>query len=474
MTQYPIQPIIICGGSGTRLWPLSRAGFPKQFLSLLSDESLFQQAVLRLQNIQGTQAPIVVGGEPHRFLMREQLHEIEATNAQILLEPEGRNTAPALTLAALEAVKNGDDPILIVTPADHLIPDTVAFTHYLQQAIEHAHKSALVVLGITPTSPDTGYGYIRTDSQMDVQQFVEKPDFETASAYVKDGNYFWNSGMFVMKSSVWLEAIKRKQSSIYHSVLKSWQAGGTDEFFFRPEKKLFLATPKDSIDYAVIENYPQSGKPMKMVPLELDWNDLGSWDAVQQAAEKDAGGNAVIGDGLTRECSNVLIHAASRHVSAVGVNNISIIETSDAVLVIDSAKAQEVRQVVAKLQEDGREEPTLHRKVHRPWGWYDSIDGGDGFKVKRIMVKPGAKLSLQRHQKRAEHWVVVSGVAEVTCGEKTFQLQKNQSTYIPMHEIHRLANPGETPLEIIEVQSGEYLGEDDIERLEDNYGRENE
>ena len=462
---HSIQPVILCGGSGTRLWPLSRAGFPKQFLSLLGNESLFQQAATRLNTLGGN-APLVIGNEEHRFLMLEQLREVGIAPKAVLLEPMGRNTAPALTLAALAAE---GDPVLVVTPADQTVQDSAAFTAALRDAVAQAQDGAIVILGVVPDRAETGYGYIRSTDGT-VEQFVEKPDARTAAKYVADGNYFWNGGMFVLKASVWLKALGQFRPDILEATQAAWNTRSGDAPFVRPDKDLFSAVPSESVDYAVIEKCP-GHIPLRMVKLGAGWSDLGSWDAVWQSAEKDAQGNAHVGDAMITEGQNVFVHASNRLVSVVGLKNVVVIETADAVLVADRSRSQEVKQVVAELGKRARCEHTEHRKVHRPWGWYDSIDEGAGFKVKRILVNPGASLSLQKHSKRAEHWVVVSGVAEVTCGEKKFQLTANQSTYIPLGETHRLANPGTQPLEIIEVQSGSYLGEDDIVRIEDHYGR---
>ena len=483
MTTRLIQPVIMCGGSGTRLWPLSRAGFPKQFLALHGSDSLFQQAVRRLAALAGDEqtvaAPLVVGNEEHRFLVLEQLRELEGAlklgAATLLLEPVGRNTAPALTLAALQATESGADPVLVMTPSDHTVADVAAFTAAMQWAVDVAQGGAIVTLGITPDRAETGYGYIRVatapDAAARVVQFVEKPDAATAERYVADGGYVWNGGMFVLKASVWLAALQTFRPDILAATRAAWTARQTDAQFVRPDKAAFAAVPAESIDYAVMERCPGSSFDLRMVPLAAGWNDLGAWDAVWFAAPKDAQGNALTGDVLLADSSNTLVHSTSRLVSVVGVENLVIVETPDAVLVSDRARSQDVKKIVAALDASQRGEHTLHRKVHRPWGWYDSIDKGARFQVKRIMVKPGASLSLQMHHHRAEHWIVVSGTAEVTCGDKKLLLSENQSTYIPLGETHRLANPGKTPLEIIEVQSGSYLGEDDIVRFDDTYGR---
>ena len=473
-----IQPVIMAGGSGTRLWPLSRAGFPKQFLSLGSDDSLFQQAVARLMGLASgdiaVEAPLIVGNAEHRFLALEQLREKRIEPAAVILEPIGRNTAPALTLAALAASKGGADPVLVVSPADQTVADQAAFTAALQKAIRGAADGAIVILGITPTSPETAYGYIRSTAAAGLQQvaqFVEKPDAATAARYLAEGGYTWNSGMFVLRASVWLKALQQFRPDILAATQAAWSGRTPDERFIRPTREAFLAVPSESVDYAVMERCPGSAFDIRMVPLDAGWNDLGAWDAVWQVAEKDAAGNSGVGDVMFEDSRNTLVHATGRLVTTLGLDNVVIVETADAVLVADRERSQDVKKLVNRLDKDRRTEHTLHRKVHRPWGWYDSVDAGPRFQVKRIMVNPGATLSLQMHHHRAEHWIVVQGTAEVTCGDRKTILTENQSTYIPLGETHRLANPGKLPLEIIEVQSGSYLGEDDIVRFEDTYGR---
>jgi mannose-1-phosphate guanylyltransferase / mannose-6-phosphate isomerase len=474
-----IQPVILCGGSGTRLWPLSRTGFPKQFLCLTGAESLFQQAALRLIGLKSEELhmvdPLVVTGEDHRFLVTEQLREIDVCPAATLLEPVARNTAPALTLAALAAVENDDDPVLVVTPADQTIVNTEAFNAAMQEAILQATEEAIVILGVTPDRPESGYGYIQAAiapaPTLAVERFVEKPDEATARQYLADGDYFWNAGMFVLKASVWLQAIESFRPDIAATTRASWLQRNSDAAFIRPGKSEFAAIPSDSIDYAVIERCTGSRFSIRMAPLDAGWNDLGAWDAAWNILPKDSAGNAHLGDVLTSDSHDSLVHATSRLVALVGVQNLVVVETPDAVLVADRSHSQDVKHIVSVLQKQNREEHMQHRKVYRPWGWYDSIDEGGRFKVKRILVKPGASLSLQKHNHRAEHWVVVSGTAEITCGDQKLLLTENQSTYIPLGEVHRLVNPSNIPLEIIEVQSGSYLGEDDIIRYEDKYGR---
>ena len=478
-----IIPVILCGGAGTRLWPLSRSGFPKQFLVLSGTNSLFQQAVERINALSAsdiqTGPTLVVTNEEHRFLAVDQLREVKTVSASLLLEPVGRNTAPALTLAALQATQSGEDPILVVTPADQAITNTDAFTKALQQAVRTAADGTIVILGIKPDRPETGYGYIQAGPNAVVQAFVEKPDADTAKHYLAQGNYYWNAGMFVMRASAWLKALQTHRPDIFSTTQQAWQAKKEDNaasvHFVRPDIILFKAIPSESIDYAVMEKCPGSEQVITMVPLDAGWSDLGTWDAVwqvaRQACQQDLDGNVVQGDTLLADTTNTLVHATSRLVGTVGVNNLVIVETPDAVLVAEKSHSQDVKKIVIALSNQRREERNLHRKVHRPWGWYDSIDAADRFKVKRIQVKPGASLSLQKHHHRAEHWIVVKGTAEVTCGNKVITLTENQSTYIPLGEVHRLFNPGKIPLEIIEVQSGAYLGEDDIVRLEDTYGR---
>lgn len=478
-----VTPVILCGGSGTRLWPLSRTGFPKQFLCLTGNESLFQQAAQRLSQLGNSQIavanPIIVTGEEHRFLAAEQLREAGIELGSALLEPVGRNTAPALTLAALAAMECDADPVLVVTPADQAVVNAAAFTVAMQQAIAEAANGTIVILGVTPDKPETGYGYIQVAKSLQgkaeaiqlVQRFVEKPNANTAQTYLNEGGYYWNAGMFVLKASVWLKALGQFRPDILQATQAAWKKRSTDNTFVRPGKAEFAVIQSESVDYAAMEHCPGSNFPIKMVPLDAGWSDLGAWDAVWNVLEKDEAGNAHLGDVLTTDSKNTLVHATSRLVSLVGVENLIVVETPDAVLVADKTRSQDVKHIVTQLQKTKREEHTLHRKVHRPWGWYDSIDEGGRFKVKRIQVKPKASLSLQKHHHRAEHWIVVTGTAEITNGDKVLTLTENQSTYIPLGSVHRLANPGSIPLEIIEVQSGSYLGEDDIVRFDDTYGR---
>ena len=490
-----VTPVILCGGSGTRLWPLSRSGFPKQFLVLSGDgsnQSLFQQAITRINAIGNEQIDLsptlIVTNEEHRFLALDQLRELNGIEAALLLEPVGRNTAPALSLAALQALDHGAgdlDPILVITPADQTVQNQVAFVKALQDCVavvaEDKNKETIAILGITPTAPETGYGYIQRNSnkgkhnEFTVAQFVEKPDAKSAQAYLADGNYLWNSGMFVLRASTWLAALAQYRPDIAQATEAAWKNKAIDQSgevaFLRPDKALFTAVPSESIDYAVIEKCTAGTFSVKMVELDAGWNDLGAWDAVWQVGKRDTEGNVTSGDALLANTKNSLVHASSRLVSVVGVENLIIVETADAVLVADRKNSQDVKSIVNILEQQQRAEKNLHRKVARPWGWYDSVDEGERFKVKRIQVNPGASLSLQMHHHRAEHWIVVKGVAEITNGDEVITLTENQSTYIPQGQTHRLANPGKTPLEIIEVQSGSYLGEDDIVRFEDTYGR---
>jgi mannose-1-phosphate guanylyltransferase/mannose-6-phosphate isomerase len=490
-----VTPVILCGGSGSRLWPLSRSGFPKQFLVLSGDgsnQSLFQQAITRINAIGNAQIDLgptlIVTNEEHRFLALDQLREMKGIEATLLLEPVGRNTAPALSLAALQALDSGAedlDPILVITPADQTVQNQAAFVKALQDCVaavaEDQNKKTIAILGITPTAPETGYGYIQRNSakgknnEFTVVQFVEKPDTKTAQTYLADGNYLWNSGMFVLRASTWLAALAQNCPDIANATEAAWNNKAIDPsgevMFVRPDKALFTAVPSESIDYAVIEKCTGNQYHVKMVELDAGWNDLGAWDAVWQVGKQDAEGNVTSGDALLANTKKSLVYASSRLVGAVGVENLIIVETADAVLVANRKNRQDVKSIVNQLERQQREEKNLHRKVTRPWGWYDSVDEGEQFKVKRIQVKPGGSLSLQMHHHRAEHWIVVKGTAEITNGDQVMTLMENQSTYIPQGQMHRLANPGKYPLEIIEVQSGSYLGEDDIVRFEDTYGR---
>jgi mannose-1-phosphate guanylyltransferase/mannose-6-phosphate isomerase len=476
-----ITPVILCGGTGSRLWPLSRSAYPKQFVTLTGSESLFQQAVMRVSQLRtidfNINDTLVVTNEEHRFIALEQLQQLDDTSAKLFLEPIGRNTAPALTMAAMLAEQDDKDPILVVTPSDQIIRDSDPFLQALDSCIKAANEDSIVIMGIVPNKAETGYGYIKHDvkvgnfNEFNVKQFTEKPTLEKAEQYVKSKDYLWNSGIFVVKASIWLTAIKSLRLDIFEATLNAFKTHTTDNQFIRSDQENFSKIPSESIDYAVIEKCNAAGIPLKVVPLDAGWNDLGSWDSLWSFEDKNEKGNVVHGDVVIEDTKDSLIHSTHRLVGAVGVENIIIVETADAVLVANRKNSQGVKAVVAKLDKEKRIEGISHLKVHRPWGWYMTIDEGKNFKVKRIQVDPGASLSLQKHSKRAEHWVVVKGTAKVENGDKEIILTENESTFIPLGELHRLSNPKKTPLEIIEVQSGEYLGEDDIERIEDNYGR---
>lgn len=463
-----IQPVILSGGSGTRLWPLSREAYPKQFLPLAGELTMLQATWQRVAPL-AARGPLVIANEEHRFVAAEQLQQVGAEPAAIILEPVGRNTAPAIAVAALEATRDGADALLLVLPSDHVITDEAAFRAAVQAAAGAAEAGKLVTFGIVPTGPETGYGYIKAaDGQglRAVERFVEKPDLETASGYVASGQYYWNSGMFLFKASRYLQELERFQPAMLAGSRSAWQQARRDADFTRLDKDAFSAVPSDSIDYAVMEKTADA----VVIPLDAGWNDVGSWTALRDVSQQDGDGNAHHGDVIAIDCRNTYAYA-QRLVALVGLDDVVVVETDDAVLVGKADRMQDVKAVVAQLKAEGRSEATWHRKVYRPWGAYDSIDNGERFQVKRITVKPGGTLSLQMHHHRAEHWIVVSGTAEVTRGDEVILLSENQSTYIPLGVTHRLRNPGKLPLELIEVQSGSYLGEDDIVRFEDTYGR---
>jgi mannose-1-phosphate guanylyltransferase len=465
-------PIILSGGSGSRLWPLSRQLNPKQFLPLADAElSMLQATIRRLEGLD-IAVPRLICNEQHRFLAAEQLRLLGVEQANILLEPVGRNTAPAIALAALQAFSESKDPVLLVLAADHLIQDIQAFQASIQTALPLAEGGKLVTFGIVPTHPETGYGYIEKGDNVGaggfaVSRFVEKPDLHTAQEYLASGSYFWNSGMFMFRASRYLEELQRFRPDILAACREALAGGSQDMHFTRVDHAIFAACPEDSVDYAVMEKTADA----VMVPLDAGWSDIGSWSALWDVSEKDEQGNAFKGDVLNQNSRNTYVHADSRLVATVGVADLVIVETKDAVLVAHKNHVQDVKKIVEQLKNDCRNEHINHREVYRPWGVYDSIDNGHRYQVKRITVKPGAKLSVQMHHHRAEHWIVVSGTAKVTNGDKTYLVAENQSTYIPIGQVHALENPGVIPLELIEVQSGSYLGEDDIVRFEDKYGR---
>ena len=465
-------PIIMAGGSGSRLWPLSRQLNPKQFLPLAdADFSMLQATIQRLDGL-GAALPRLICNEQHRFLAAEQLRLLGLEKAGILLEPVGRNTAPAIALAALQACSEAEDPILLILAADHLIKDVEAFQTCIQTALPLAQDGKLVTFGIVPTHAETGYGYIEQGIDVGiggfkVSRFVEKPDLVTAQEYLANGSYFWNSGMFMFRASRYLEELETYRPDILAACRAALAGGSQDMHFTRVDEAAFAACPDDSVDYAVMEKTADA----VMVPLDAGWSDIGSWTALWDVSDKDQQGNVFKGDVLNQQSRNTYVHADSRLVATVGLDDLVIVETKDAVLVAHKDHVQDVKKIVEQLKSGSRTEHINHREVYRPWGVYDSVDNGHRYQVKRITVKPGAKLSVQMHHHRAEHWIVVSGTARVTNGEKTYLVCENESTYIPIGQIHALENPGVIPLELIEVQSGSYLGEDDIVRFEDKYGR---
>ncbi len=478
MSKSVISPVILCGGSGTRLWPLSRAQFPKQFLPLVDNSSMLQNTLARLPKQH--QTPVFICNEDHRFLVAEQVKQLKLNKSTILLEPEGRNTAPAVALAALDAVKNNDDALLLVLAADHVIKDVDSFHKAIEVAITAAKLGKLVTFGIVPTHAETGYGYIKQGSQLSVDKsdgkdnsfyqvdkFVEKPNAQVANEYLDSGDYLWNSGMFLFKASRYLEELAKHREDILESCQEAMADVEHDLDFLRPNKAAFLACSSESIDYAVMEKTDDA----VVVPLDANWSDVGSYSALWEVCPQDEDMNVLKGDVISFQTTNSYIHSQNKLVATVGVDNLVIIDTPDAVLVANKEQVQEVKKIVELLKTDKRSEAVLHREAYRPWGKYDSVDSGKRFQVKRITVNPGAKLSVQMHHHRAEHWIIVSGTAKVTIDEKTVLLNENQSAYIPVGAVHALENPGKLPLEMIEVQSGSYLGEDDIVRFEDKYGR---
>ncbi len=479
-----LSPVILAGGGGTRLWPLSREYYPKQFLNLFGDQTLLQNTLSRTNwnpDKFDIATPLIICNETHRFLVMEQCSQMQCNPDKIVLEPKGRNTAPALTIAAMNSIGKYGDAIMVMMPADHQIQDLTQF----QLALTHAHSLAmdnyLVTFGIQPDKPETGYGYIHAVNEIEhsdglatyqIADFTEKPDAAKAEAYIASGDYYWNSGIFVMKASVWMEQIERLNVDIYRFCSKAYEAGSEDGVFYRLDEAAFLSSPSDSIDYAVMEKLSQTDTDkLAVIPVNIGWSDVGVWSSVWELCERDEQGNYLEGDVISHESSDCFVKSQHRLVSVVGCENMVVVDSDDALLVADKRKTQDIKQIVAKLNKNNRQESLLHRKVFRPWGSYDSIEESDTFKVKRIIVNPGKKLSLQMHHKRAEHWVVVKGTAIVTKDEEVFELNENESTFIPVGVKHRLENPGEKPLEIIEVQSGTYLGEDDIVRFEDDFGR---
>ncbi len=470
-----IVPVILSGGSGTRLWPLSREAYPKQFLPLVDRNTMLQNTALRIAGLADVAAPLVVCNQEHRFMVAEQLRAVGIRPAAVVLEPVGRNTAPAVAVAALHAQHQGADPILLILPADHVIADVEGFRAAVLRVAPHAEAGRLITFGVVPTAPETGYGYIKAGTPLDesgvcaVERFVEKPDLATAQTYLQSGAYSWNSGMFMFRSSSFLAELERFAPAVLAACQQALTAGRAERDFLWLDGEAFAACPKDSIDYAVMEKTDHA----VVLPLEVGWNDVGSWSALWEVGERDGDGNITRGDVIEVDTRDSYVDAASRLVATVGVEHLVVVETADAVLVATKDRVQDVKAVVDRLKARQRPEGRNHRKVYRPWGFYDSIDLDRRFQVKRIMIKPGACISSQMHHHRAEHWVVVSGTARVHRGDEEFLLTENQSTYIPVGVPHRLTNPGKIPLEIIEVQSGSYLGEDDIVRFEDVYGRGN-
>ncbi len=465
-----VLPVLLCGGSGTRLWPLSREAYPKQFLALTGKESLLQATCLRLLGLPNAEAPLLISNEEHRFMVAEQCRQIDVVPQALILEPIGRNTAPAIAVAALYALEAKQDPILLVLPSDHLLSDEAGFCQAVITALPAAEAGGLLTFGIVPTAPETGFGYIKAaigEGVREVERFVEKPDQATADEYLASGEYFWNSGMFMFRASRFIEELKKFAPAILEHCEAAIAKATRDADFLRLDKEAFAACPADSIDYAVMEKTARA----MVLPIDVGWSDVGSWSALWQVAEQDGDGNVHRGDVMAENCRNTFVWSGNRLVSTLGLENMIVVDTDDALLIAHQDHVQDVKKIVARLKSADRPQALQHRQVYRPWGSYTSVDSGERFQVKRIIVKPGAALSLQMHHHRAEHWVVVSGTARVTCDENVMTLTENQSTYIPLGSKHRLENIGKLPLELIEVQSGSYLGEDDIVRFDDVYGR---
>ena len=473
-----IHPVILSGGSGTRLWPLSRASYPKQLLRLAGDQTMLQDTLTRANKLPGTRAPIVICNNEHRFLIREQCEAIKITPETIYLEPVGRNTAPAIALAAFHLSQSDENAVMLVLPADHVIDDQAAFAEAVKTATLAAREGYLATFGIVPNAPETGYGYIKAGKAISlttpssltpyhVQSFIEKPNKETAEDYLKEGGYTWNSGMFIFTAKRYLDELQQHRPDIYAAIQQAWQSRTEDLGFIRPNDQIFFTCPSESIDYAIMQTTSRAA----VVPAQFGWSDVGSWDSLWQIVPKDKTGNVIQGDVFVSDTKNSYLRAESRLVAVIGLDDVVVIETPDAVLVMHKEKAQDIKHAIEHFKHNGRREHMEHLRVYRPWGWYEGIDQGERFQVKRIMVKAGEKLSLQMHHHRAEHWVVVSGTAKVTVDNKETLLTENQSTYISLSHVHHLKNPGRVPLHLIEVQSGAYLGEDDIVRFEDHYGR---
>ena len=468
-----LYPVILSGGSGTRLWPMSRTALPKQLLALASEFTMVQDTVQRLAGLADIGQPLIVCNNDHRFLIAEQMREIDVTPIGIYLEPVGRNTAPAAAIAALALLKRDPDAVMLLLPADHLIRDTVAFHHAIGVGLQAVNDGSLATFGIIPDAPETGYGYIQFGEVLNqggvhrVTRFVEKPDLDSAENFIASGDYFWNSGMFLFSCQQFLDELNKFRPDILRACEQALDEGTDDLDFYRLDTDAFTACPADSIDYAVMEHTENAA----VIPTDIGWDDIGAWSALWEVGDKDDSGNVVRGDVYLDNVSDSLVRAESRMVAVIGAKDLLVVETSDAVLVVEKSRAQDVKKVTDFLKKSNRSEHEFHTRVFRPWGWYEGIDMGERFQVKRIMVKPGEKLSLQMHHHRAEHWVVVSGTARVLHNDIEELLTENQSTYIPLGTTHRLENPGKVPLHIIEVQSGSYLGEDDIVRFEDNYRR---